>query len=374
MALTQIHGQDQIQAVTIDRGRLEADFFDGTNWDPTNGNTNATITGLPNPVSTTDVATKGYVDGLFNGRVDKQSVQALASSNIASLSGTTTIDGVALSINDRVLLTAQTSANENGIWVIQSGGWTRPADFATASGAAAATVLVQEGTTHADEGYTCTNDTGSDVVDTDNLVWVQTSGAGATQNASTSVKGIVEEATQTEVEAGTGTGGTGGRLFISPERLYGAGNFFISKTGIAGLQGDTLVRVLSLGTAELTGANTIITGSATVRVTAPQDQATLFNTPSAGATGLEMVNASWVLARIAANAGNNIARNEFSTPGNGVTLVVAANTPIVGTMEVFRNGVLQEPGAGNDYTISGSNITLAQACTPNTKIALRYEY
>lgn len=38
-------------------------------------------------------------------------------------------------------------------------------------------------------------------------------------NASTTVKGIAEEATQTEVNAGTATGGTGAKLFVTPETL-----------------------------------------------------------------------------------------------------------------------------------------------------------
>ena len=40
--------------------------------------------------------------------------------------------------------------------------------------------------------------------------------AGGQANASDTVKGIVEEATQAEVDAGTAVGGTGARLFINP--------------------------------------------------------------------------------------------------------------------------------------------------------------
>jgi len=38
-----------------------------------------------------------------------------------------------------------------------------------------------------------------------------------------------------------------------------------------------------------------------------------------------------------------------------------ANTPVAGTQQVFLNGVLQFPGAGNDYTISGAVITMLDA-------------
>jgi hypothetical protein len=56
----------------------------------------------------------------------------VATSNVASKSGTTTIDGLALVANDRVLLTAQTAAAENGPWLIQAGAWTRPTDYPAA--------------------------------------------------------------------------------------------------------------------------------------------------------------------------------------------------------------------------------------------------
>ncbi len=43
------------------------------------------------------------------------------------------------------------------------------------------------------------------------------------------------------------------------------------------------------------------------------------------------------------------------------TTFVLANTPVAGTQQVFLNGVLQFPGAGNDYTISGDTITMLDA-------------
>lgn len=60
-----------------------------------------------------------------------RTARAVSTSNIASLSGTTTVDGVALAAGDRVLLVAQTTASQNGIWVVQSGAWTRPSDWQT---------------------------------------------------------------------------------------------------------------------------------------------------------------------------------------------------------------------------------------------------
>lgn len=49
----------------------------------------------------------------------------------AASPATLTIDSVAVQLNDRVLLTAQTNANENGLYVLTSLNWvlTRSADF-----------------------------------------------------------------------------------------------------------------------------------------------------------------------------------------------------------------------------------------------------
>lgn len=54
------------------------------------------------------------------------------------------------------------------------------------------------------------------------------------------------------------------------------------------------------------------------------------------------------------------------------TTYTLANSPIAGTEQVYLNGLLQEPGAGNDYTISGTTITYLTA--PITGDRLRVTY
>lgn len=49
-----------------------------------------------------------------------------------------------------------------------------------------------------------------------------------------------------------------------------------------------------------------------------------------------------------------------------------ANTPISGSESIFLNGVLQDSGAGNDYTISGSTITMLSAPLSGDKIRVNY--
>lgn len=49
-----------------------------------------------------------------------------------------------------------------------------------------------------------------------------------------------------------------------------------------------------------------------------------------------------------------------------------ANTPTSGTEHVYLNGILQESGSGNDYTISGANITMLTAPLTGEKIVVSY--
>jgi len=59
-------------------------------------------------------------------------VRAATNANVA-LSGAQTVDGVALVVGDRVLVKNQTTASQNGIYVVAAGAWTRAADAATSS-------------------------------------------------------------------------------------------------------------------------------------------------------------------------------------------------------------------------------------------------
>lgn len=94
-----------------------------------------------------------------------------ADSNITPLSGLTTgIDGVTMNtIGQIAMLTAQSTATQNGPWVIQSGAWARPDTFATSIHAAGFRVDVMQGTIYLGSTWICANALGADVVGTNNL-------------------------------------------------------------------------------------------------------------------------------------------------------------------------------------------------------------
>ena len=137
------------------------------------------ITSLATPVADTDAATKAYVDSTAEGLDVKDSVKIATTANI-TLSGTQTIDGVAISADERVLVKDQSTASQNGIYLCKSGGWARADDMAAGGDAAGAFTFVEQGSTLADTGFVCSTNKGSAVVGTNNLAFTQFSSAGVT--------------------------------------------------------------------------------------------------------------------------------------------------------------------------------------------------
>jgi hypothetical protein len=72
----------------------------------------------------------------------------------------------------------------------------------------------------------------------------------------------------------------------------------------------------------------------------------------------------------------NFVYNEVPTGTvNGVnTDFTLANTPTAGTVAVYKNGIRQLVGAGNDYTISGTTITFLADNIPQTGDNLIVDY
>lgn len=64
----------------------------------------------------------------YTSQQTNATVRVVSVTNI-TLSGTQTVDGVSLAVNDRVLVTGQTDTTTNGIYVVQSGAWTRATDL-----------------------------------------------------------------------------------------------------------------------------------------------------------------------------------------------------------------------------------------------------
>ena len=165
---------------------------------------NKRITSVAEPTQSTDAATKAYVDGLANGLDVKASVKAASTANLsatysngtggvgatltnAGTQAALTLDSIALSVGNRVLIKNQSTALQNGVYTVTTVGtvstnWvlTRATDFDNSPGTEVGPgvfFFVEQGTTQADNGYVITSD--ADItIGTTAIDFVQFSGAG----------------------------------------------------------------------------------------------------------------------------------------------------------------------------------------------------
>jgi len=168
------------------------------------------ITGLADPVNDQDAATKAYVDAARSGLDVKASVRAATTTNISLDNTTTDIDGVTLADGDRVLVKNQTTAAENGIYVVStSEAWTRSSDADTSAEVTPGLfTFVEEGTAHADSGWVLTNN-GTINVGVTGLAFAQFSGAGQI----TAGNGLTKTGNTLDV------GGTANRITVNADTV-----------------------------------------------------------------------------------------------------------------------------------------------------------
>lgn len=129
------------------------------------------ITNLGAPSAASDAARLQDVQNAQAGIDIKPSVRVATTANI-TLSGTQTIDGVAVVANDRVLVKNQSTATQNGLYVVAAGAWTRTTDDLTPN----TFVFVEEGTANADSAWMISNN-GTITVGTTSISWAQFGGA-----------------------------------------------------------------------------------------------------------------------------------------------------------------------------------------------------
>lgn len=133
------------------------------------------LTNVSNGTSANDAVNKSQLDAAVNGFSWKASVRAASIINgtlATAFENGDVIDGVTLATGNRILLRAQTTQTENGIYTVNaSGAPTRALDCDSTAELENATVMVEEGTTMAGSAWNQTTD--GVVIGTNNIVWVQ---------------------------------------------------------------------------------------------------------------------------------------------------------------------------------------------------------
>lgn len=160
----------------------------------------ARVTNLGTPTAANDAATKAFVEGLYANLAWKDAVRVASIANITVATPGASHDGVTFAVNDRILLKDQAAPPENGIYNFNGAAvpLTRASDFDATSELEAARIPVEEGTSNAGTTWILTTQNpviGSALAFANIL--------GGVPNATTTVPGSTQLATQPQVDAGT---------------------------------------------------------------------------------------------------------------------------------------------------------------------------
>jgi hypothetical protein len=422
---------DQIAAAAgIETSKLAdgADFLQRDGSVALTGNLNAnsnTIQNLAAPVNDNDAARKVDVDRAVSGLDVKESVRVATTANVdlsTELEAGDVIDGVTLVAGDRILVKNQTSAEENGIYEASASGAASRSSDADEDAEVTANLFcfVEEGTVNADTGWVLTTDDPI-VVDTTELSFTQFSGSGAGDvNNAENVglgQGIFKQLSGDTLQFYT-LGQTAGTVSIaapasdvielditagSLDNSHLAADADIARSKIAA--GSANHVVVNDGSGELSSVATLsIAQGGTNSAAALSNNRVMVSSAGAiveaaaitanralvsDANGLPVASAvtdtelgyvSGVTSAIQTQLDAKLEASDFVTrevPSgtiNGVndTFTLAA-TPVAGSEEVYLNGVLQDSGVSDDYTISGDTITYNTAPQTGDKVLVSYQ-
>lgn len=192
-------------------------------------------------------ASVGYVQSTAAGQLPKDNTVAATTANIA-LSGTQTIDGVAVTAGQLVLVKNQTTPSQNGIYVVSSGSWTRSTQMDTWAEVPGATTTVLGGTVNSNTTFTC-NSTAGGTINSTAINFVTTNKPGSISGTG-AVKTVGPVISLTPATQGTVLGTTVGGGTVAPTALTipavlgfspanAAGQDFTGLVGVSGVAGTS---------------------------------------------------------------------------------------------------------------------------------------
>lgn len=272
----------------------------------------ALITNSGSPSGATDLTNKSYVDNLVNGLEYKNEVRAASTGALTLASGFTsssTIDGVALALNDRILIKNQAAPAENGIYIVTAGTPTRALDADATAELNNATVFVTEGTTLGGTQWTQT--TKNPTVGSSSIVFTQiTTGTSYTASLGITLSG--SDFRLDTVAAGNGLTLTSGALdVVGDASITVTANQIALASGVAGA-GLTLT----------TGVLAVVAGDTSITVAA--DSVAVNPASGGGLTVSSGLKVDTTVARVYSQATNANSTTVTVTHSLGIQLVDVA--------------------------------------------------
>ena len=346
------------------------------------------ISSVATPTSDTDAANKAYVDAAVTSLHVHDSCQVATTNNLASLTGGTITysngtnnDGIGATLilsgsptrsftsadvfdagytpvagTTRVLVKNQTSAIQNGIYVVtNSTTLTRATDFdSTAEAAGGDFVFVTSGATNGDTGWVQTHD--NPVLGTDPITWTQFSGAGAI----TAGDGMTQSGTTLNVV------GTSNRITVSADAVdiastyVGQSSITTVGTITSGTWNGTAIANANLANSSITvNGNSVSLGGSTT-VTANTTNSLTFNNSGSGDASGGTFNGS---------AAKTISYNSVgASPLAGSSSITTVGTIASGTWN--GNAVGSGYGGTGFSTYTTGDIIYASATNTLSKLAV----
>jgi hypothetical protein len=319
-----------------------------------NSSADVKLVGVATPTVTSGATNKDYVDNLVNGVAngikwkDSVIVGSVVDGVIATaFANGQAVNGVTLTTGDRILLKAQSTGSQNGIYVVESSGApTRSSDMAVGSLSASVAVFLSQGTLNSDTAWVCTNDAPSDVVGTDALVFTQF----------TSVSAIAGSDTQIQFN-NSGSFGASANLIYNGTNLQVLDNIGVAVgTGVdfTMVHNGTNTLVTST-TGDLTFDNTSATGS-TIMLLGTDTTATDFQIQNNSAVAIMTVQGSGITQI------NNATQSTVSTDG---CLVLSGGLGVAKDVFVAGDHNANSYTATTDINI-GANFTMVHGAADTT--------
>ena len=308
----------------------------------------------------------------------KKSVKVATTANI-TLSGVQTIDGISVVAGDRVLVKDQTTASQNGIYIVNASTWTRSVAAGGANEIDSAVVGVDQGTTNGGRFFTNTFKT-TDTVGTTAMPWYEV----ATTSSTVSSANTLATARTVQTNLGsTASASFNGSDNITPGvtgtlPVSNGGTGATTLTGLVKGNGTSAMSVAVAGTDYVVPSGSITgnAGTATTLQTARTISGVSFN----GSANIDIEDR---LGTAIASA----ATTTIGTRGLGDYIHITGTTTITsfgtaaaagvrrtlifdGALTLTHNATsLICPGAANIVTIAGTIIEVVAETTANWRVA-----